>query len=232
MTSAVLVASSRSLSSTSCVAQKVVVPPENIEAISNLEPASLWTQFATLSSIPRPSKQEDAVMSYIKNFADARNLKWKQDPIGNLVVFHPGFGAGKSAPAVVIQGHVDMVTEKNSDSGHNFQTDPILLRRFFVEDNETWLGARGTTLGADNGIGVAAALALLESDDNGSTIMPPLEALFTIDEETGLTGATELDAKALGLTGKTMLNLDSKFVKGGSFLLNMMPISMDLFSNK
>jgi len=174
-----------------------------------LEPQSLWSQFAAISSIPRPSKKEDAVLSYIKTFAEKRNLSWKQDAVGNLVVFHPGNGNGKSASAVVIQGHVDMVTEKNSESSHNFETDPILLRQFTMRENETWLGARDTTLGADNGIGVAAALALLETPvDEDGIIMPPIEALFTIDEETGLTGAAELDAKALGLTGKTMLNLD------------------------
>jgi dipeptidase D len=189
----------------------VVVPPENLEAIANLEPKQLWSHFATLSSIPRPSKQEDQVLTYIKAFAEERNLKWKQDGIGNLVVFHPGCGAGKSAPSVVIQGHVDMVTEKNSDSSHDFEKDPILLRQFIQNENEVWLGARGTTLGADNGIGVAAALALLETPvDDEQTTMPPLEALFTIDEETGLTGAMELNAQDLGLTGKTMLNLDTE----------------------
>ena len=209
LTSALLVASSRCLSSPSTMSMsKVAIPPENLEAISNLEPASLWSQFATLSSIPRPSKQEDAVLDYIKAFAEERNLEWKQDAVGNLVVFYPGSGTGKDAPAVVLQGHVDMVTEKNSETQHDFEKDPILLRRF-QKGTENWLGAKGTTLGADNGIGVAAALALLDTKDDDITL-PPLEALFTVDEETGLTGATQLDAKALGLTGKTMLNLDTE----------------------
>lgn len=214
LTSAMLVASSRCLSSSSTDSQlkmTVAVPPENLAAVANLEPQQLWLQFATLSSIPRPSKQEDQVLSYIKGFAEERNLEWKQDAVGNLVVFHPGCGAGKSASPVVIQGHVDMVTEKNSDSTHDFEKDPILLRQFSQSENEIWVGATGTTLGADNGIGVAAALALLETPvDDKETIMPPLEALFTIDEETGLTGATELDPKSLGLMGKTMLNLDTE----------------------
>ena len=195
----------------------VVVPPENLQAIDNLEPKSLWSQFGILSSIPRPSKQEEAVLQYIKAFADQHQLAWKQDNVGNLVVFHPGCGTGQQAPPVILQGHVDMVTEKNSDSSHNFEQDPILLRRYqrttttTTLGSETWLGARGTTLGADNGIGVAAALALLETpvDSNGPPL-PPLEVLFTVDEETGLTGATELDATALGLTGTTMLNLDTE----------------------
>eukprot|EP00586_Coscinodiscus_wailesii_P013007 CAMPEP_0172497720 /NCGR_PEP_ID=MMETSP1066-20121228/104130_1 /TAXON_ID=671091 /ORGANISM="Coscinodiscus wailesii, Strain CCMP2513" /LENGTH=530 /DNA_ID=CAMNT_0013270651 /DNA_START=154 /DNA_END=1746 /DNA_ORIENTATION=+ len=193
---------------------KVTIPPGNIKAIADLEPQALWSQFATLSSIPRPSKQEEAVLSYIKSFADERNLQWKQDAVGNLVVFHPGCGQGKDAPAIIIQGHVDMVTEKNNDSQHNFETDPILLRRFQLDNGENWLGAKGTTLGADNGIGVAAALTLLdtplnEGDDHHAPL-PPLEALFTVDEETGLTGAADLDATVLGLTGKTMLNLDTE----------------------
>jgi len=190
----------------------VVVPPENYKAIDKLEPQSLWSQFAILSSIPRPSKQEDAVISYIKGFAEERQLTWKQDAIGNLVVFHPGCGTGKEAPPVILQGHVDMVTEKNSDTKHDFEKDPILLKRFVKENGQDWLGAQGTTLGADNGIGVAAALALLETpvDDDSDKVLPPLQALFTVDEETGLTGATELDAQALGLTGRVMLNLDTE----------------------
>lgn len=195
----------------------VTIPSENLEAVANLEPKSLWSQFATISSIPRPSKQEEQVLAYIKSFAEERNLKWKQDSIGNLVVFHPGCGVGKSAPAVILQGHVDMVTEKNSNTVHDFEKDPILLQQLppihneKTNKNEQWLGARGTTLGADNGIGVAATLALLETSiDDENTILPPLEALFTIDEETGLTGATELNAQELGLTGKSMLNLDTE----------------------
>eukprot|EP00797_Seminavis_robusta_P010148 Sro1747_g295030.2 (187) ;mRNA; f:6421-6981 len=143
-------------------ATKIEIPQDTLDAIDDLEPKSLWSQFAVLSSIPRPSKQEDAVIQYIKDFADHHNLKWKQDAVGNLAVFHPGCGTGQAAPPVVLQGHVDMVTEKNSDKVHNFETDPILLRRF-QKASENWLGAQGTTLGADNGIGVAAALALLQT---------------------------------------------------------------------
>jgi dipeptidase D len=193
-------------------AYNVAIPSDNLRAIDNLEPKALWSQFAILSSIPRPSKQEGALIQYIQDFANHHGLSWKQDRVGNLVVFHPGCGTGREAPAVILQGHIDMVTEKNSDKVHNFEKDPILLRRFQkAGTNEDWLGAQGTTLGADNGIGVAAALALLETPvTEESRPLPPLEALFTIDEETGLTGATELDAKALGLTGKTMLNLDTE----------------------
>lgn len=209
LTSVILVAASRCFSATSSTAIKV--PAETLEAVKGLQPEPLWSQFAILSSIPRPSKKEDDVIEYIRSFANERNLKWKQDSIGNLVVFHPGTGKGKDAPAVILQGHVDMVTEKNAETKHDFDKDPILLRKFEMNAGETWLGAKGTTLGADNGIGVAAALALLETPvDDETVILPPLEALFTIDEETGLTGATELNAEELGLTGKTMLNLDTE----------------------
>lgn len=214
------------MSSSSSAAAKISVPKSNLDAIVGLQPEPLWRQFAILSSIPRPSKKEHGVISYIKEFATERNLRFKQDSVGNIVVFHPGSGIGTQAPPVIIQGHIDMVTEKNQDTVHDFDTDPILLRRIVVdksdgEDEETggrgkselWLGATGTTLGSDNGIGVAAALALLEMPTGAASTtaaMPPIEALFTVDEETGLTGAMELDARALGLTGKTMLNLDTE----------------------
>ena len=119
----------------------------------------------------------------------------------NLVVRRPGTGGGEGAPAVVIQGHVDIVCEKNSDTVHDFFTDPLKLRT-----DGPWLKATGTTLGSDNGIGVATALALL--DLPATQKLPPLECLFTVDEETGLTGAFELDASML--TGRTMLNLDTE----------------------
>lgn len=203
-------------------ASKIAIPQSTLDAIDGLQPAALWRQFAILSSIPRPSKKEDAVIAYIKDFADERGLRYTQDHVGNLVVFHPGSGQGKAAPSVVLQGHVDMVTEKNGDTVHDFEKDPILLRRITktkrntgdgtADQDEIWLGATGTTLGSDNGIGVAATLALLETptDTEDGWDLPPLEALFTVDEETGLTGAMELDATALGLTGKTMLNLDTE----------------------
>lgn len=197
-------------------AQEVTVPVENVQAIQDLQPLDVWKHFSVLSSIPRPSKQEDAVLEYIQSIAESRGLEWTQDKIGNLAVFVPGVGPhGTTAAPVIIQGHVDMVTEKNQKTVHDFTKDPILLQRQVVSNDETWLTAKGTTLGADNGIGVAAALALLEEatapHDNASVLdLPPLQLLFTIDEETGLTGAQQLDAQALGLTGKTLLNLDTE----------------------
>lgn len=191
------------------VLQAPTIPAVTRDAIEGLEPAALWEHFAALSSIPRPSGREEAALNFIKRFAESKNLVWKEDDAGNLCVFRPGTGVGGSASPVIIQGHVDMVTEKNSDTAHDFNSDPILMRRF-VKDDRNWIGAQGTTLGADNGMGVAAALSLLGIDPNeeGGKPLPPIQALFTVDEETGLHGAAKLDAEALGLTGKTMLNLD------------------------
>ncbi len=170
-------------------------------AIAGLEPTALWVNFEALSRIPRPSKQEEQVLAWLKAFADARGLKWQQDETGNIIVRRPGSGDGESAPTVVIQSHVDMVCEKNSDVEHDFGRDPIRLLR-----DGDWLTADGTTLGADNGIGVATALALLEMRSDAR--LPPLECLFTVDEETGLTGAFALDGALL--QGRTLLNLDTE----------------------
>ena len=170
-------------------------------AVAGLEPAALWNNFAALSRIPRPSKQEEQVLAWLKEFADTRSLEWQQDEVGNIVVRRPGSGGGESAPVVVIQSHVDMVCEKNSDVEHDFGRDPIRLLR-----DGDWLTADGTTLGADNGIGVATALALLEMRSDAQ--LPPLECLFTVDEETGLTGAFALDGALL--QGRTLLNLDTE----------------------
>jgi dipeptidase D len=170
-------------------------------ALEGLEPANLWSLFAELSSIPRPSKHEERVIEWLKAFAAERELECVQDGVGNLVIRRPGTGGGESAPPVIIQGHIDMVTEKNAETVHDFMTDPIRLLR---EDD--WITADGTTLGADNGIGVCTALAVLNLPNDAK--LPPIEALFTIDEETGLTGAFGLDGSML--KGRTMLNLDTE----------------------
>jgi len=141
------------------------------------------------------------VIAWLKGYAQDRGLEWEQDTVGNIVIRRPGTGGGENAPAVIVQGHVDMVTEKNADTKHDFTTDPIRL----VRDGD-WITADGTTLGADNGIGVCAALALL--DQPPSSKLPPLEALFTVDEETGLTGAFGLDGSML--QGRILLNLDTE----------------------
>jgi dipeptidase D len=148
------------------------------------------------------NKNFPSVLAWLKAFADDRGLAWTQDTVGNIVIRRPGSGGGQDAPPVVIQGHVDMVCEKNAGTAHDFAADPIRL----VLGDDGWLRADGTTLGADNGIGVAAALAVLDSPPGAP--LPPLEALFTVDEETGLTGAFGLDGSML--TGRTLLNLDTE----------------------
>jgi len=173
----------------------------NRDVVQSLEPAALFGHFAKISSIPRRSRKEEKILSYIKDFASSKGLAWKQDATGNLLVHRPGCGGGEAAEAVMLQCHVDMVCEKNSDTPHNFDSDPIRLRM-----DDGWLKATGTTLGSDNGIGVAAALAVLEQGPEVK--LPPVEALFTIDEETGLNGASGLDGSMV--TATRMLNLDSE----------------------
>ncbi len=166
----------------------------------NIEPALLWKYFEDLTNIPRPSKKETAVCNFIKQAAKERNLEVREDKMGDLVVCVPATPGFEKSPIVMLQGHVDMVTEKNADTDFDFDTQPIPA----YVDGE-WIRTRGTTLGADNGIGVAAALALM---DEKSSIHGPLELLFTVDEETGLSGATNLDGSMI--KSKIMLNLDSE----------------------
>ena len=169
--------------------------------VDGLKPELLWQRFAELSSIPRPSYHEAAVLDWIKGLATERELEWKQDKAGNLVVYRPGSGGGEDAPPICIQGHVDMVTEKSAGSKHDFLKDPIRLQR-----RGEWLAAQDTTLGSDNGIGVAAGLALLDSPPEEA--LPPLELLFTVAEEVGLVGAFDLDSELIA--ARTMLNLDTE----------------------
>ena len=166
-----------------CNKDSLAVP----RAILGLQPETLWRNFYALSKVPRPSKREGPVIDLLKQFAVDLGLEWKKDSIGNLIIYRNGSAGGESAPPMLIQSHVDMVCEKNAEKVHDFFKDPIVLLR-----TGDWLHANGTTLGADNGIGVAAAMALLELPANAK--LPPLECLFTVDEETGLTGASALDA--------------------------------------
>ena len=168
--------------------------------LNGLEPQSVLNYFEKISQIPRGSGNEKAISDYLCKFAQDLNLQYVQDEHLNVIIKKPATAGYEHCPGVIIQGHMDMVCEKNKDSNHDFLTDPIQLR--VVDD---MIYATGTTLGADNGIAVAYGMALLASD----TIKhPELEILITTDEEVGMTGAKNLDTSVL--TGKYMLNIDSE----------------------
>ncbi len=170
------------------------------EAIVGLEPEAVWRNFAEFAARPRPSGLEEAVREYVKGWARERGFGFSWDEIGNLVVRAPGRGKGVDAAPVIIQGHMDMVCEKNADVEHDFEKDPILLRR--VEDR---IFANNTTLGADNAIGVALGMAAAEGLLEH---LQPLELLLSVDEETGMSGARELDISML--SAARMINLDAE----------------------
>lgn len=168
--------------------------------ISELTPKALWKNFESLCNIPRPSKKELQVIEFVVDFAKKHNLEYKKDEVGNVIISKPATKGNEQKPGIVLQSHLDMVPQKNSATVHDFEKDPI---QPYVDGE--WVKAKGTTLGADNGIGVASSLALLESTDIAHG---PIEALFTIDEETGMTGAFNL--KPGLLKGSILLNLDSE----------------------
>lgn len=168
--------------------------------IKNLSPNIVWKYFHEITQVPRPSKKEERIIQYLIDFAKHHNLKYKKDDVGNILIEKPATKGKENLKKVVLQSHVDMVCEKNSDTKHNFDTDPIAT----IVDGE-WLRANGTTLGADNGIGCAAQLAILASDDIEHG---PLETLFTVDEETGMTGAMNL--KPGFFDASILINLDSE----------------------
>ncbi len=169
-------------------------------ALLDLEPKALWEHFDVLASTPRASTKEAAARNYVLSRASKLGLETQQDSAGNLVVRKPARHGRESAPMALLQGHLDMVCEKNEGTAHNFDSDPIKVCR-----DGDWLKADGTTLGSDNGVGVAAALAVMESTDIAHG---PLEFVFTIDEETGLTGAAEFPGGLL--KSKYFLNLDNE----------------------
>lgn len=168
--------------------------------IHDLNPSAIWGYFHDITQIPRPSKKEEKILAYLKAFADRHQLKTKQDNAGNLLITKPATPGKENVPTVILQAHVDMVCEKNSDVEHDFDNDPI---ETVIEGD--WIKAKGTTLGADNGIGVAAQLAVLAAKDISHG---KIEALFTVDEETGLTGAFALDKGFM--TGDILINLDTE----------------------
>ena len=168
--------------------------------IKELKPELIWKYFDEITKIPRPSKKEEKIRAYLIDFANKNNLPYKEDQAGNILISKPATKGFENHKTVVLQSHMDMVCEKNNDTAHDFDNDPI---QTYIDGD--WVKAKGTTLGGDNGIGMAAELAVLVD----STIEHgPVECLFTVDEETGLTGAFALEEGFF--TAKTLLNLDSE----------------------
>ena len=172
----------------------------NNNTIKKLKPESIWNHFADLNSVPRPSKKEEKVIKFIKDFGASLHLETIEDICGNVVIKKPATPGYENRKKVVLQSHLDMVCQKNNDVDFDFETQGIQMT--YEGD---WVHALGTTLGADNGIGVAAIMSVLSSKDIEH---PAIEALFTIDEETGLTGAFELSKDIL--SGDILLNLDTE----------------------
>jgi dipeptidase D len=168
--------------------------------IRNLEPKQLWNYFHEITQIPRPSKKEQRIIDYMKEFGKKNGLETIVDKVGNVIIRKPATKGMENRKGVIFQTHLDMVPQKNSDKKHDFEKDPIET----IIDGE-WVRANGTTLGADNGIGVAATMAVLSAKN---LVHGPVEALFTIDEETGMTGVFGLK-KGL-LKGDILMNLDSE----------------------
>lgn len=168
--------------------------------LSQLEPQVIWKNFSALNAVPRPSKKEEKVIAFIKNFGENLNLDTTVDEVGNVIIKKPATPGMEDRKAIVLQSHLDMVCQKNNEVNFDFETQGIQM-----EVDGDWVKAKGTTLGADNGIGVATIMSVLESD---TIAHPALEALFTIDEETGMTGAMGL--KPGQLNGQILLNLDTE----------------------
>jgi dipeptidase D len=169
-------------------------------SIRNLEPKALWNHFADLNAVPRPSKKEERVIQFMLDFGNSLGLETKTDAIQNVIIKKPATAGMENRTTLILQSHLDMVHQKNSDTVFDFEEQGIEMR---VDGD--WVKANGTTLGADNGIGVAAIMALLASTEIPH---PALEAMFTIDEETGMTGAMQLDGS--NFKGKILLNLDTE----------------------
>lgn len=168
--------------------------------IKNLEPRAVWENFYKLTQVPRPSKKEEQIQSFMLNFGKSLGLDTLKDSVGNVIIRKPATPGMENRKGIILQGHLDMVPQKNSGTEHDFEKDPIDA----YIDGE-WVRARGTTLGADNGIGVASAMAVLAAKD---LVHGPIEALFTCDEETGMTGAIGLQPNLL--KGDILLNMDSE----------------------
>ena len=171
-----------------------------MSTIKDLQPQEIWKNFHALTQIPRPSKKEAGIIEYMKKFGEGLGLATTVDDVGNVIIKKPATPGMENRKTVVLQAHLDMVPQKNSDKTFDFEKDPIVT----LVDGD-WVKADGTTLGSDNGIGVAAAMAVLQSDNLKHG---PVEALFTVDEETGMTGASGL--KPGLLDGEILINMDSE----------------------
>lgn len=169
-------------------------------SVRNLEPKELWNHFADINAVPRPSKREERIVKYMVDFGNSLGLETKTDAIQNVIIKKPATPGMENRKTVIMQSHLDMVHQKNSDTVFDFETQGIDM---YVDGD--WVKAKGTTLGADNGIGVASIMTILASKDIPH---PAIEAMFTIDEETGMTGALKLDGS--NFQGHILLNLDSE----------------------
>ena len=169
--------------------------------LKELAPRSIWKNFERINAVPRPSKREERIIAFMMDFGRSLELSTERDEIGNVIIKKPGTSGMKDHKTVILQSHLDMVHQKNKSTDFDFdkQGIPMMIDGDFVK-------AKGTTLGADNGLGVATMMALLENEENIEH--PPIEALFTIDEETGMTGAKQLDASRL--SGELLINLDTE----------------------
>ena len=171
-----------------------------ISDIRQLQPQALWNKFADLNAVPRPSKKEERIIAFMKDFGKKLGLETIEDAVGNVIIKKPATTGMENRTTVVMQSHLDMVHQKNGDTVFDFDTQGIEM---YLDGD--WVRAKGTTLGADNGLGVATIMAILESTDIPH---PAIEGLFTIDEETGMTGAMGL--KGGVLSGGILLNLDTE----------------------
>ena len=171
-----------------------------MSTIKDLEPNGVWRNFYSLTQIPRPSKKEAKVIAFMKQWGEEHGLETIVDDCGNVIMRKPATPGMENRKGVILQAHLDMVPQKNADKVHDFENDPIETH---IENG--WVKANGTTLGADDGLGAAAAMAVLEATDLQHG---PIEALFTIDEETGMTGANKLQPGVL--KGDILMNMDSE----------------------
>ena len=168
--------------------------------LQDLQPKSIWKNFELINAVPRPSKKEERIIQFVIDFGKQLGLETETDSVGNVLIRKPATTGMEDRQTVVLQSHLDMVHQKNNDTVFDFETQGIQM---YVDGD--WVRAKGTTLGADNGLGVATIMAVLESTDLPH---PAIEALFTIDEETGMTGALKL--KKNWLKGTILLNLDTE----------------------